>query len=156
MNTLSKDAATWHEIGESAQNQRIDNFLRRTLKGVPSSHVYRILRSGEVRVNSRRVDQTYRLQAGDRVRIPPVSSTARAPASGTAQPARPMLERHILLEDNHLIVLDKPSGMAVHGGSGVSFGVVEQLRRERPQQPVLELVHRLDRETSGLLLIAKK
>jgi 23S rRNA pseudouridine955/2504/2580 synthase len=131
--------------------QRIDNFLLRVCKGVPKSHVYRILRSGEVRVNSRRVDQTYRLVERDEVRIPPIRL-----AEPGAQPPAPALEFDILYEDEAFLALNKPAGIAVHGGSGVSFGVIESLRRARPQAKLLELAHRLDRETSGILLVAKK
>ena len=146
-------AVSWEDIDEGSAGQRIDNYLLRTLKGVPKSHVYRILRSGEVRVNSRRIDATYRLVTGDRVRIPPVR-IAQGPS--VSAPASTGLERRIVFEDDHLIALDKPAGVAVHGGSGVSSGVIERLRAERPQAKFLELVHRLDRETSGLLLVAKK
>ncbi len=151
MNDLRKESVTWTEIDEGSCEQRIDNFLCKLLKGVPKSHIYRILRSGEIRVNKKRVDQTYRLQLGDQVRIPPVR---------VAEPQQrdyvPALEFPILYEDDALLVIDKPSGVAVHGGSGVSFGVIEQLRSARPQAKFLELVHRLDRETSGVLLLAKK
>ncbi len=137
-------------ITDEDAGQRIDNYLLRTCKGVPKSHIYRILRSGEVRVNKGRIDQLYRLEAGDVVRIPPVrvaeKSTAVVPAAEFA----------ILHEDSHILVIDKPCGVAVHGGSGVSFGVIEQLRASRPDAKFLELVHRLDRETSGLLMLAKK
>jgi 23S rRNA pseudouridine955/2504/2580 synthase len=132
--------------------QRLDNFLLRELKGVPKTHVYRIIRSGEVRVNKGRAAADTRLAAGDQVRVPPV----RIAAPNAAAEAAPPREFPILFEDEHLIAIDKPSGTAVHGGSGVSFGVIEQLRRARPQQRYLELVHRLDRETSGILLLAKK
>jgi len=151
MNGLSKESVSWTEIDEGSCEQRIDNFLCKHLKGVPKSHIYRILRSGEVRVNKKRVDQTYRLKMGDQVRIPPVRVAE--------QPEReyvPALEFPILYEDDALLAINKPSGVAVHGGSGVSFGVIEQLRRARPQAKFLELVHRLDRETSGVLLLAKK
>jgi 23S rRNA pseudouridine955/2504/2580 synthase len=137
-------------ISEEESGQRIDNFLLRTFKGVPKSHVYRVLRSGEVRVNKGRVDQTYRLQQGDVLRLPPVRVSER-PAV-----AVPGAEFRILLEDSHLLVIDKPAGIAVHGGSGVSYGVIEQLRAARPDAKFLELVHRLDRDTSGILLLAKK
>ena len=153
MNDLSKAAdrlkATSLEVGEEGAAQRIDNFLLRRLKGVPKSHVYRILRSGEVRVNSRRIGPDYRLQVGDRIRLPPVRTSAKRPEPKPA-------EFPIVHEDAALIVLDKPAGVAVHGGSGVSFGVIESLRAARPQAKVLELAHRLDRDTSGLLMIAKK
>lgn len=137
-------------ISDEEAGQRIDNFLLRILKGVPKSHVYRVLRSGEVRINKGRIDQTYRLAAGDVMRIPPVR-IAEKPTQ-----AVPAVEFKILLEDNHLLVIDKPAGVAVHGGSGVSFGVIEQLRASRPEAKFLELVHRLDRDTSGILLLAKK
>jgi 23S rRNA pseudouridine955/2504/2580 synthase len=150
MNDLSKARVTWLEVGEEGEAQRIDNFLLRLLKGVPKSHVYRVLRSGEVRVNSGRVKPEYRLQLGDRIRVPPVRVSEPKPA--TAKPA----EFPIVYEDAALLVVDKPSGTAVHGGSGVSFGVIESLRASRPQAKFLELVHRLDRDTSGLLMLAKK
>ncbi|HZM36694.1 MAG TPA: RluA family pseudouridine synthase [Burkholderiales bacterium] len=153
MNDLSKAAArpkvTWLEVGEDADAQRIDNFLLKRLKGVPKSHVYRVLRSGEVRVNSGRVRPEYRLRLGDRIRIPPLRIASGRP------PPKPS-EFPIVLEDPYLIVIDKPAGVAVHGGSGVSFGVIESLRAARPQAKVLELAHRLDRDTSGLLVVAKK
>ena len=153
MNRLSKGSASLLEIDESAHGQRIDNFLVRTLKGVPRSHIYRILRSGEVRVNSGRIGAGYRLSAGDRVRIPPVRTAPAAPGQAVAGPP---LGHAPLFEDEWLLAIDKPAGIAVHGGSGVAMGVIERLRRERPQQPFLELVHRLDRETSGVLLLAKR
>ncbi|MGZ3236365.1 MAG: 23S rRNA pseudouridine(955/2504/2580) synthase RluC [Burkholderiaceae bacterium] len=137
-------------ISDEDAGQRIDNFLIRILKGVPKSHVYRVLRSGEVRVNKGRIDQTYRLAEGDIVRIPPVR-VAEKPIQTV-----PGAEFKILLEDNNLLVIDKPAGVAVHGGSGVSYGVIEQLRAARPEAKFLELVHRLDRDTSGILLLAKK
>ncbi|MGC2459050.1 MAG: 23S rRNA pseudouridine(955/2504/2580) synthase RluC [Gallionellaceae bacterium] len=152
MKDLSKESVTIVEIGDEGGGQRIDNFLSRHLKGVPKSHIYRILRSGEVRVNKRRVDQTWRLQPGDLVRIPPVRVAERDMATQYI----PAAEFPILFEDDALLAIDKPAGVAVHGGSGVSFGVIEQLRRARPQAKFLELVHRLDRETSGILLLAKK
>ena len=150
MNDLSKARARWLEIGEEGEAQRIDNFLLRELKGVPKSHVYRVLRSGEVRVNSGRVKPDYRLQVGDRVRIPPVRMADRKPRA-----VRP-LDLPVVFEDASLLVIDKPSGIAVHGGSGVSFGVIESLRAARPQAKVLELAHRLDRDTSGLLILCKR
>jgi len=154
MNDLSKAAARpkarWLVVGEEGEAQRIDNFLLRELKGVPKSHVYRVLRSGEVRVNSGRVKPDYRLQLGDRIRIPPVRISEKKAFPPKAR------EFPIVHEDAALLVVDKPSGVAVHGGSGVSFGVIESLRAARPQAKVLELAHRLDRDTSGLLLIAKK
>lgn len=150
---LSKAPAVSHvRVDDGSAGQRIDNFLVRVCKGVPKSHIYRILRSGEVRVNSRRVDQTYRLQEGDELRIPPIR-LADKPAAAPVPVGKAF---DIVFEDEALLVLDKPAGLAVHGGSGVSFGVIEQLRRQRPEAKFLELVHRLDRETSGLLIVAKK
>lgn len=134
--------------------QRIDNFLLRHLKGVPRSLVYRILRRGEVRVNKGRIKPEYRVRAGDQVRIPPVRTGQPAPGPGGGAAGR--LEDRIIYEDERLLVVDKPAGMAVHGGSGLSFGVIEALRAARPDARFLELVHRLDRETSGCLLIAKR
>ena len=151
MKGLSKDSATRLEVGEEADGQRIDNFLLRTCKGVPKSHVYRILRSGEVRVNKGRVGPEYRLQVGDLVRMPPIRVDAV-----NAEPVIPPRKFEIAYEDPALLIIDKPAGVAVHGGSGVSFGVIEQLRRQMPETPMLELAHRLDRETSGLLIVAKK
>jgi 23S rRNA pseudouridine955/2504/2580 synthase len=151
MNDLSKARAVLLEVGEESAAQRVDNFLLRRLKGVPKSHVYRVLRSGEVRVNSGRVKPDYRLQPGDRVRVPPIR-LGRGPARPQARPA----ELPILYEDAALLAVDKPAGVAVHGGSGVSYGAIESLRAARPQAKLLELAHRLDRDTSGVLLIAKK
>ncbi len=140
----------FREITSEESGQRIDNFLFRIFKGVPKSHVYRILRSGEVRINKGRIDQTYRLNQGDIVRIPPLKISAKE-------------EKHIpgrtfdvLYEDDSILVINKPAGVAVHGGSGVSFGVIEQLRAANPNARFLELVHRLDKETSGILVLAKK
>ncbi|MGB7541534.1 MAG: RluA family pseudouridine synthase [Burkholderiales bacterium] len=149
MNDLSNALAV--EVDTASEGQRVDNFLLRVCKGVPRSHIYRILRTGEVRVNSRRVDATYRLRLGDRVRIPPI----RLPAREDRPAARPA-EFPVVFEDEALLVVDKPSGVAVHGGSGVSYGVIESLRAARPQLKFLELAHRLDRDTSGLLILAKK
>ena len=151
MKDLSKARATLLEVGEEGDAQRIDNFLLRRLKGVPKSHVYRVLRSGEVRVNSGRVKPDHRLRIGDKVRVPPV----RLP-SPAARPVPRPLELPVVHEDDALLVVDKPSGIAVHGGSGVSYGVIESLRAGRPRAKLLELAHRLDRDTSGLLVIAKK
>ncbi len=143
------------EIDEGAAGQRIDNFLLRVCKGVPKSHIYRILRSGEVRVNKGRVDAQYRLVYGDMVRVPPVR-VAAADLARADTPIVPATEFEILFEDDAMLVINKPAGVAVHGGSGVAFGVIEQLRTARPQAKFLELVHRLDRETSGVLMLAKK
>ncbi len=141
-------------VDDDSAGQRLDNFLMRHLKGVPKTHVYRIIRSGEVRVNKGRASADQRIEAGDLIRIPPVRISAQVQAKEDA-PA-PAREFEVLMEDEALIAIDKPAGVAVHGGSGVSFGVIEQLRRARPASLNLELVHRLDRETSGVLLIAKK
>lgn len=150
-------AVSMETVDEDNAGQRVDNFLLSRLKGVPKSHVYRIVRSGEVRVNSKRVEASHRLQDGDVVRIPPVRMAEKAPTTQRIGiPEGTTLLPSILLEDDYLIALAKPSGLAVHGGSGVSLGVIELLRREYSQLKFLELVHRLDRETSGILLIAKK
>jgi 23S rRNA pseudouridine955/2504/2580 synthase len=148
-------------VDEDDAGQRLDNFLMRQLKGVPKTHVYRIIRSGEVRINKGRASADTRIAAGDVVRLPPVRISERvaekAEAMATLVNAHaPAKSFPILFEDDCMIAIDKPAGVAVHGGSGVSFGVIEQLRMARPQAKFLELVHRLDRETSGILLIAKK
>ncbi|MDH3526325.1 MAG: 23S rRNA pseudouridine(955/2504/2580) synthase RluC [Gammaproteobacteria bacterium] len=142
------------DVGAEEAGQRIDNFLARHLKGVPRSVIYRVLRRGEVRVNSGRKRPQYKLKAGDIVRIPPLrvaSGRQTTPGIGL-----PRIEDTIVFENSRLLVIDKPSGFAVHGGSGISHGVIEALRAQRPQAPYLELVHRLDRDTSGCLLIAKR
>ncbi len=154
MAEVSKNSVTQAIVSEDDHGQRIDNFLLKVCKGVPKSHVYRIVRSGEIRVNSKRVDASYRLQKGDVLRIPPIRiahSTADVIAGAEFNAELP-----IVYEDDALLVVDKPAGIAVHGGSGVSFGVIEALRRQRPHARFLELAHRLDRETSGILLIGKK
>jgi len=139
------------QVDEGSEGQRLDNFLIKLLKGVPKTHVYRVIRSGEVRVNKGRAAADTRLALGDEVRVPPVRMADRS-----AEPSVPAREFPVIYEDDHLIAVNKPAGVAVHGGSGVSFGVIEQLRRSRPQAKFLELAHRLDKETSGLLLVAKK
>ena len=151
---ITPPAARLVEVDEDSAGQRLDNFLIRHLKGVPKTHVYRIIRSGEVRINKGRVSADTRVEAGDVVRLPPVRISDKV-AEKAERPA-PAREFPVLLEDEHLIAIDKPAGVAVHGGSGVSFGVIEQLRQARPQAKFLELVHRLDRDTSGILLVAKK
>ena len=150
-------AVKWLTVDDDAAGQRLDNFLLRHLKGVPKTHIYRIIRSGEVRVNKARASAEQRVLAGDEVRLPPLRLPERVQAreQGLA-PAVPARDFPVLWEDDSLMAIDKPAGVAVHGGSGVSFGVIEQLRRARPACPNLELVHRLDRETSGVLLVAKK
>jgi 23S rRNA pseudouridine955/2504/2580 synthase len=155
MKDLSKDAVNRVAVGEDGDGQRIDNFLQKTLKGVPKSHIYRILRSGEVRLNAKRAKPDTRLAAGDVLRIPPIR-TAAPVARGALPPPASIAIPPILHEDEALIVLDKPAGLAVHGGSGIAFGVIERLRHARPDAKFLELVHRLDRDTSGILLVAKK
>jgi 23S rRNA pseudouridine955/2504/2580 synthase len=139
-------------VDEESAGQRLDNYLLRHLKGVPKTHVYRIIRTGEVRINKGRVNADTRVQTGDMVRLPPVR-VATVDASAPVAPGR---EFPVLMEDEQMMAIDKPAGVAVHGGSGVSFGVIEQLRQARPGARMLELVHRLDRDTSGVLLIAKK
>jgi len=140
------------------ENQRLDNFLVSVLKGVPRSRIYRIVRTGEVRVNGGRVKAGHRLQIGDRVRIPPLRIAEPKATAGTGPNRRviEILERSILFEDERILVIDKPAGMAVHGGSGLSWGVIEGLRQLFPGERDLELVHRLDRDTSGCLLISKR
>jgi 23S rRNA pseudouridine955/2504/2580 synthase len=155
MISAGNNSVTHLVIGEEAQGQRLDNFLIRHCKGVPKSHIYRILRSGEVRVNSGRVDATYRICIGDKIRIPPIRIAER-PQNEVDEAAKERVDLPIIYEDDALLVIDKPDGIAVHGGSGVSFGVIEALRRQRPQAKFLELAHRLDRETSGILLVGKK
>lgn len=153
-NAVTSDQVSVIEIDDSAAGQRIDNFLLRICKGVPKSHIYRILRSGEVRVNKGRIDAQYRLELGDLVRVPPIR--VAQPNEAVAHAPVPSAEFRTIFEDEHLLVIDKPAGVAVHGGSGVAFGVIEQMREARPQAKFLELVHRLDRETSGILMLAKK
>ncbi|HAT42901.1 MAG TPA: 23S rRNA pseudouridine(955/2504/2580) synthase RluC [Rheinheimera sp.] len=145
------------EVDAEYAGQRIDNFLLARLKGVPKSVIYRVLRKGEVRVNKGRIKPEYKLEAGDQVRVPPLTIPVQPENTISVKlTSVKTLESHILYEDNELIVLNKPSGMAVHGGSGLNFGAIEALRALRPQAKHLELVHRLDRDTSGCLLIAKK
>jgi len=144
------------EITQENAQQRIDNFLRLHLKGVPKSLIYRIVRKGEVRVNKKRVKADYKLQAGDQVRIPPVRVEKENPLPSPKLNMIAQLESLIVYEDDGLIILNKPSGLAVHGGSGLDFGAIEALRALRPEARFLELVHRLDKATSGCLLIAKK
>lgn len=155
MPSASPPAAVRHiTVDEESAGQRLDNFLIRELKGVPKTHIYRIIRSGEVRRNKGRVGADDRVASGDVLRIPPIRLSERAEEKA-ANPAPPR-EFPVVFEDDAFMAIDKPAGVAVHGGSGVSFGVIEQMRQARPQARLLELVHRLDRETSGLLLIAKK
>lgn len=152
MNELSKRAVAKLAVDEDSAGQRIDHFLARLLKGVPKSHVYRILRSGEVRLNGKRVGPDARLAAGDSIRVPPIRIAAPPPR---AHPA-PALAVPVVYEDEHFLAVNKPAGLAVHGGSGIAHGLIESLRAARPDARFLELVHRLDRDTSGLLLVAKR
>lgn len=154
MPTISKDLVNHICVQEHESAQRLDNYLIKILKGVPKSHIHRIIRAGEVRVNKGRAKPETRIQTGDLIRIPPVRTAERA-AKSSLQPV-PARHFEIVYEDDALLVVNKPSGVAVHGGSGVSFGVIEQLRRVRPEAKYLELVHRLDKDTSGLLMVAKK
>lgn len=155
--TTQHTAARIVTASEADEGQRLDNFLITRLKGVPRSRVYRILRKGEVRVNKGRVDPGYRIVAGDAIRIPPIRlSENDEPAPKPAQSLMERLERAILFEDERLLVVNKPAGLAVHGGSGLDYGLIEALRIMRPEQRELELVHRLDRETSGCLMVAKR
>ncbi|XXQ68539.1 RluA family pseudouridine synthase [Neisseriaceae bacterium B1] len=155
MPSISKDLVNHLTIEEYEAGQRLDNYLIKILKGVPKSHVQRIIRAGEVRVNKGRAKPDTRIATGDIVRVPPVRVAQKVSGSLKAStiPARAF---EIVFEDEALLVINKPSGVAVHGGSGVSFGVIEQLRQSRPEAKYLELVHRLDKDTSGLLMIAKK
>lgn len=155
MSSAHTPAAASHlTVDEDSAGQRLDNFLIRVLKGVPKTHIYRIIRSGEVRRNKGRVSADDRVESGDVLRIPPIRISERVEEK-KAHPAPPR-DFPVVFEDDWLLAIDKPAGVAVHGGSGVSFGVIEQMRQARPGARLLELVHRLDRETSGLLLIAKK
>jgi 23S rRNA pseudouridine955/2504/2580 synthase len=151
---IATPAVKWLLVDEESTGQRLDNFLMRHLKGVPKTHIYRIIRSGEVRINKGRASADTRVASGDEVRLPPVRISDKV-AEKAERPA-PGREFPLLFEDDSLLAIDKPAGVAVHGGSGVSFGVIEQLRQARPQAKLLELVHRLDRDTSGILLVAKK
>lgn len=157
-NIFSHEKATFVIVDEASETQKIDNFLLKILKNVPKSHIYKILRSGEVRVNKKRVDTTYRLQIDDEVRIPPIAVEGeRAPhVIEPKQQQTAWLDTNVIFEDDALLAINKPSGYAVHGGSGLNFGVIELIRHARPKAKFLELVHRIDRETSGILLIAKK
>ncbi len=151
---VSKSSVTQALITENEHGQRLDNLLLKQCKGVPKSHVYSIVRSGQVRVNGRRAEVSYRLQTGDVLRIPPLRIARRE--QEIVAGAEFNVDLPVLYEDDGLLIIDKPAGIAVHGGSGESFGVIEALRRQRPQARFLELAHRLDRETSGILLVGKK
>ncbi len=152
---LTMNEVSYREISNEEEGQRLDNYLIRILKGVPKSHIYRIIRGGEVRVNKKRAQVSSRLHAGDMVRIPPIRlSESKEVFVGDALAKR--LKECVIFEDACFLVINKPSGIAVHGGSGLSLGVIEALRKTRPDLAYLELIHRLDRETSGCLLLAKK
>ena len=143
------------EAGQQDAGQRLDNFLLRHLKGVPRTHIYRLLRKGEVRVNSRRAKPDYRIEAGDLVRLPPVRTAPAAEPGAVPSHLKEQIENAIVYEDDALLIVNKPAGLAVHGGSGLAYGLIEVLRQARPNQPFMELAHRLDRETSGCLVVAK-
>ena len=153
---ISKDSVSLITVAEHEAGQRLDNYLIKILKGVPKSHIHRIIRAGEVRLNKKRCKPDSRIQTGDLLRIPPVRTAEKQRSSENRAQTVPAREFTIIYEDDALLVIDKPAGIAVHGGSGVSFGVIEQIRRARPEARYLELVHRLDKDTSGLLMIAKK
>ncbi len=144
------------EVDEHHAGQRIDNFLLTRLKGVPKSRIYRLLRTGEVRVNRGRIKANYRLQAGDAIRLPPIRQGESQPPSAPGDRVLKMVEAAILYEDKGFIIFDKPSGLAVHGGSGLSYGLIEAIRALRPEAPFLELAHRLDRDTSGCIVVCKR
>lgn len=154
--TMVRKKVSHRRISADEATQRIDNFLMTALKGVPKSRIYRLLRKGEVRVNKKRISPFYKLVEGDEVRLPPVFVDEKASAAKPAQSTTTMLVDRILYEDDYLIVLNKPSGMSVHAGSTVRVGVIEALRHHYPKLPHLELAHRLDSETSGCLVLAKK
>ncbi|MBY6063143.1 23S rRNA pseudouridine(955/2504/2580) synthase RluC [Pseudidiomarina sediminum] len=156
MNETQPQQVRWVTVDADYAEQRIDNFLLAQLKGVPKSLVYRILRKGEVRVNKKRVKPDYRLKGGDEVRIPPVRVAEKNPLPSANLERVQALTSQILYEDDVLMVLNKPAGLAVHGGSGLQFGLIESLRALRPDAKHLELVHRLDRETSGCILVSKR
>lgn len=154
LRTLKLDGVSLVEIGEEAAGQRLDNFLLRIAKGVPKSHIYRIIRGGEVRINKKRAKAEAKLEEGDVVRVPPIRVSAKPV---TQAPAAPISSDQlpVLFEDRHLLIVNKPSGIAAHGGSGIAHGLIERVRASRPDEPMLELCHRLDKETSGAIIIAK-
>ncbi|UTW45829.1 23S rRNA pseudouridine(955/2504/2580) synthase RluC [bacterium SCSIO 12696] len=155
-NTSTNSSVRFVTVSEDQHGQRVDNFLMSRLKGVPKSRIYRLLRKGEVRVNKGRVKPETRLNEGDQVRIPPVRVSERPALAGPGVGLQKLLADSILYEDERILVINKPAGLAVHGGSGINLGLIESLRAMRPEQPFLELVHRLDRDTSGCILLAKK
>ncbi len=151
---LSPDKVNFVRIGEDSEGQRTDNFLMKIAKGVPKSHIYRLLRNGEVRVNKKRVQADTRLELDDIVRVPPIRTSSKNAAEKKAAPISDD-SLPVLFEDEHLLIVDKPAGLACHGGSGIAFGLIERLRASRPNQPFLELAHRLDRDTSGAIIVCK-
>ena len=151
-NILSKNQVNYHLVSEKDEDMRLDNLLMRLLKGVPKTHIYRIIRSGEVRINKKRANANDKVALGDEIRIPPVIINPKQ----ETHVAIPRANFPIIFEDDYFLIINKPDGVACHGGSGVSFGVIEQLRKHNPHAKFLELAHRLDRDTSGLLIIAKK
>ena len=153
---IIKHSVKFVEIDSQNAGQRIDNFLLTQLKGVPKGHIYKIIRKGEVRVNKGRIKQTYKLRYGDTVRIPPVSLAKKKSLPAPGRSLLSLINDSIIFEDNCLLAINKPSGVAVHGGSGVSYGIIEAIRALKPEEKFLELIHRLDKDTSGCLLIAKK
>src|SRR5579872_2513145 len=153
---MKKQSVQYVTIEPDYANQRIDNFLLTRLKGVPKTRIYRLLRKGEVRVNKKRVDPSYKLQAGDQVRLPPIRLPDKTESPKPGQRVKQLLADRILYEDNHLLIINKPSGIPVHGGSRVKLGIIEILRDLYPKLPHLELAHRLDADTSGCLVLAKK
>lgn len=157
MKNKAFSGVSYLDIDAEYAGQRVDNFLLTYLKGIPRSHIYQLLRKGEIRINKKRIKPEYRLQAHDVLRLPPLRIASSTPTHRVA-PTRlvALIEQAIVYEDAALLVINKPSGMAVHGGSGVHFGVIELLRMARPEETALELVHRLDRDTSGCLMVAKK
>lgn len=149
---FSKNRVNFYSVLEKDESQRLDNLLVKLLKGVPKSYVYRIIRGGEVRVNKKRAEASYKVKLGDIVRIPPVTTATQTEVENFV----PKANFPIIFEDDYFLVINKPEGVACHGGSGVSFGVIEQLRKTHPDAKFLELAHRLDRDTSGILILAKK
>lgn len=156
MQIPSYPQVTFYIVEPDEATQRLDNYLTRKLKGVPSSCIYRIIRRGEVRINSGRVSAEYRIRAGDKVRVPPIRMSAEPPPKTLTNQAKAQLSASLIAESGDYLILNKPSGLAVHGGSGVSHGLIEQWRLLRPDAVALELVHRLDKDTSGLLILAQK
>jgi len=156
MNDTTKPQVRFYTVDSDEAGQRIDNYLLKTLKGVPKSMIYRLLRKGEIRVNKKRTKPEYKICGDDVIRVAPIRISEKSAPVSTQLNVVANLEKQILFEDDRLLVINKPSGMAVHGGSGVNFGVIEALRALRPQAKMLELVHRLDRDTSGCLVVAKR